>query len=46
MDEKIIRLACGAYRKFVPVWQADGSRKLELYKERIRCIAGPVGKLP
>lgn len=46
MDEKIIRLACGAFRKFIPQYQPDGSRKLELYKERTRCMAGPVGKLP
>lgn len=45
MDDKVIRLDCGAYRKWVWIHYSNRDERV-LWKERIGAMAGPVGKLP
>ena len=45
MDDKVIRLACGAYRKWVWIHYRNRDGRV-LWKERTGAMAGPVGKLP
>ena len=45
MNDKVIRLNCGAYRKWVWVW-STGQYIMVLWKEHVGVMAGPRRQLP